>query len=75
VPSWHIAPMKLNDWMNAAGITDEALAARLEVDRTTISRIRRGTRMPSPEMMRKIREGTDGSVTANDFVHHEADAA
>jgi transcriptional regulator with XRE-family HTH domain len=69
VPSWHIMPMRLNEWMNAGSVTDEALAARLEVDRSTISRIRRGTRMPSTEMMRKIREATGGSVTANDFVH------
>lgn len=67
--------MRLNEWMNAGSISDEALAARLEVDRTTISRIRRGTRMPSPEMMRKIRDATNGSVTANDFVHEAGEEA
>lgn len=67
--------MRLNEWMTDAGVTDEALALQVEADRTTISRIRRGTRMPSPDMMRKIREATGGAVTANDFVHVGDEAA
>lgn len=55
--------------------SDEALAARLDVDRSTISRIRRGKRMPSPEMMQRIRQATSGAVTANDFVHSDERAA
>jgi transcriptional regulator with XRE-family HTH domain len=61
--------MRLDHWMTETATPDEALAARVEVDRSTISRIRRGTRMPSPEMMRKLFEATGGAVTANDFVH------
>ncbi len=53
---------------------DEALALRLGVDRSTVSRFRRGRRMPSAEMMRLIHQATDGAVTANDFVH-SAEAA
>ena len=55
--------------MTETGTSDDTLAARLEIDRTTISRLRRGKRMPSVEMMRAIWEATGGAVTANDFVH------
>ncbi len=81
MPSGHIVPMRLTEWMDRSTITDSELAARLEeilrskVDRSTVSRIRRGKRMPSPEMMRAIREATFGAVTANDFVHAEDVAA
>lgn len=61
--------------MSETATSDEALAARLEVDRTTISRIRRGKRMPSADMMRAICGATEGMVTANDFVHVESEAA
>jgi len=52
-------------------IGDQALADLIgaPTDRSTISRIRRGRRMPSPELMRKICEVTGGAVTANDFIH------
>lgn len=60
--------------MTETGTADDVLAALVEADRSTISRIRRGTRMPSPEMMRKLFEATAGAVTANDFVHAPAAA-
>lgn len=60
--------------MNETDTMDEALALRLGVDRSTVSRIRRGRRMPSPEMMRLIHAATDGAVTANDFVHSAPEA-
>lgn len=68
--------MRLNDWMSQAGATDQTLADTIGrgIDRSTISRIRRGKRMPSAELMRLIHEATGGAVTANDFVH-SAEAA
>lgn len=60
--------------MMAGEVSDEALASQLSVDRSTISRIRRGARMPSPEMMRKLHDATGGAVTANDFVHPSTEA-
>jgi transcriptional regulator with XRE-family HTH domain len=61
--------MRLEDWMTATKATDQALATKLGVDRSTISRIRRGKRVPSVEIMRAIHEATSGAVSANDFVH------
>jgi len=64
--------------MKKAAIGDEDVAERVskrlgdKIDRSTISRIRRGTRNPSIELMRAIFDVTAGAVTANDFVHDEA---
>lgn len=81
VPDRHIVPMRLEEWMDRTGVTDQALAERLtvvigkKIDRSTVSRIRRGKRMPSPEMMRALWEATEGTVMANDFIHVRSEAA
>ncbi|HEX5321471.1 MAG TPA: YdaS family helix-turn-helix protein [Stellaceae bacterium] len=55
--------------MAETSTSDEALADRLGVDRSTVSRIRRGTRQASATLMRLIYDATGGAVTANDLVH------
>jgi transcriptional regulator with XRE-family HTH domain len=64
--------MKLSDWMTAAGLDDDAVAARVATDRTTISRIRRGVTRPSWDLAAKFKAVSDGAVTADDFLSAEA---
>lgn len=59
--------MRLNEWMTETGTTDDALAALVGVDRSTISRIRRGARVPSFATMQAICEATGGRVQPNSF--------
>lgn len=59
--------MTLSEWMEANGISDEGLAEKLEIDRSTVSRFRRGKLMPSNDTMRRIIEVTSGSVQPNSF--------
>lgn len=48
--------MKLSEWMKKNGWTDETLAPQVEADRTTISKIRRGKRRPSPDLALRLFE-------------------
>jgi transcriptional regulator with XRE-family HTH domain len=59
--------MTLAAWMRNQGIADEDLAATLGIDRSTVSRLRRGRKIPSTRLMEKIAQATDGAVTPNDF--------
>ena len=60
--------MDLSDWMLAEGVDDEEMGRRVEADRVTISRIRRRLNRPSWMLAAKIKEATDGKVTADDFL-------
>lgn len=68
-------PMKLADWMLKSGVGDEVMASRLEVDRTTLSRLRRGITRPSWDLVNRISEITSGEVTANDFMNSPEEAS
>lgn len=59
--------MKLDQWMCETDTTDEALALLVGVDRSTISRIRRGRSLPSVRIMLALRKATDGKVMPNDI--------
>jgi transcriptional regulator with XRE-family HTH domain len=63
----HIGCMKLADWMAANDITDDRLAAQLDIDRSTASRFRRGKLLPSSAIIAKIAELTSGAVQPNSF--------
>lgn len=63
----HITTMKLSDWMNDRGVSDEELGRLVGKDRTTILRIRRGSHKPSPELMADIAKHTEGAVLPNDY--------
>lgn len=54
--------------MLCRGLTDARLGEMVEVDRVTISRIRRGLNKPSWELAARIKEVSDGAVTADDFL-------
>lgn len=67
VPKWHAVPMRLDDWMTEVGKSDEVLATHLGVDRTTVSRIRRGTRRPSIPLAEAISKASGFRVRLDDF--------
>lgn len=59
---------RLGNWMVEAEITDETLATAVGVDRTTISRIRRGKQEPSSALIRKIVLFAEGGLSADDLL-------
>jgi transcriptional regulator with XRE-family HTH domain len=59
--------MKLSAWMEREELDDQALAAKVKVDRSTIYRIRQGTHKPSPALMEEIARQTNGEVLPNDY--------
>ena len=59
--------MTLAEWMLANGFDDAALAARLNITLSNVSRIRRGKQIPSRERMAAIVEITGGKVQPNSF--------
>ena len=61
--------MRLADYMEARGLSDETLAKRLKVSRPTVSRIRRGKIRPGWNTIKILERVTDGLVTANDFLN------
>lgn len=61
--------MKLSDWMAENGVSDDQMAEKCAVDRVTISRIRRDVNRPSWPLIAKIKDLTNGTVSADDFVY------
>lgn len=71
--------MKLADYMETAGLDDEAMAKQvssapddIRCDRTEISRYRRGLRRPGWPVIERLAKVTKGAVTANDWMGMEA---
>ena len=64
----HLQRMNLHEWMIREGYLDQELASLVGSDRTTISRVRRGKVRPSWELIRKLKDASEGCVTANDFL-------
>lgn len=61
--------MKLKDWRDAKGLTQEAVAAELGYEsREMVSLIERGLAFPSLSKLGRIRQLTGGEVTADDFL-------
>jgi transcriptional regulator with XRE-family HTH domain len=52
-------------WMADKGIDDRELARQAEVNRSTISRLRRGLAVPTPKVAETLRRIT--GITPNDF--------
>lgn len=67
------SPMGLAEWMSSADLTDQKLAELVGVDRSTITRVRRGDTRPSWELAAKIKEASSGVVTADDFLPEAAE--
>jgi len=68
--------MKIEAWLKQAGIADPDFADRIGVSRQALWRYKAGIRTPRPAVLVRIREATDGHVSANDFLapapSHEA---
>jgi transcriptional regulator with XRE-family HTH domain len=69
--------MKLEEWMLQNRVSDAEVAERLDikVDRSTISRVRRGKQFPSVALIESIARLTDGQVPPNSFFKLNVDAA
>ena len=59
--------MTLATYLVLAEIGDADFAKKIGSKRYSVYRWRVGDRIPDREFMRKIREATNGAVTANDF--------
>jgi transcriptional regulator with XRE-family HTH domain len=74
VPHRHIRGMTIQEWISSqkrksgAKVTDETLADLFGCDRTYFSKIRRGKRVPSYELMCAIRDKTGGKVTLESWL-------
>jgi hypothetical protein len=61
--------MKLDAYLSERGLTSERFGKTAGIpSKQTIHNYRRGIRFPSPQNLRRIREATNGAVTADDFV-------
>jgi hypothetical protein len=59
--------MHLSDYMDSNNLSDDAVADGINRSRVTVSRIRRRKVRPDWETIERIREFTNGAVTADDF--------
>ncbi len=65
--------MKIGEWMLVKGFDDSEVGRRLNVDRTTVSRIRRGIQRPRWDLLPRIISMTDGAVKSEDFLSEAAE--
>lgn len=63
--------MKLDDWMIDNGHDDESLGALIGVSRITVSRWRRGKRLPAGLNVARVSRVTGGAVRYEDFLSEE----
>ncbi len=69
--------MQLNEYLASRGLTVPKFGQRVGVhNRQTMYQYAKGIRFPPPDVLARIRNATDGVVTADDFVQqHETRAA
>jgi transcriptional regulator with XRE-family HTH domain len=60
--------MTLREWRQKQGLTQEALAGKLETDRALVTKWELGTHAPTMRSALKILELTGGEVTLEDLV-------
>ena len=60
--------MKLHDYLLATKTSDEAFARLVGKSAGAVRKWRYGERVPRPVVMTRIREATNGAVTADDFL-------
>jgi transcriptional regulator with XRE-family HTH domain len=63
----HFLVMTLNEYMRQHKLRDADMAESLAMDRSNISRLRRGLILPSARVLSRISTATKGAVTPNDF--------
>jgi transcriptional regulator with XRE-family HTH domain len=59
--------MTLEEWKTAHGLGDKEIAEMVGLHQASISRLRRGKRFPSAELMRDFARVTVGAVMPNDW--------
>lgn len=64
--------MKLDEFMEAKGIPNTAMAAKLGVDESYISHLRSGRKTPSLRIASKIESATEGEVRATSWAAQDA---
>lgn len=57
----------LSQFMVKRGLSDEEVAAAIDVSRVTVSRIRRGKVRPDWSTIGKLKDFSGGEITADDF--------
>ena len=60
--------MDITSWLRSTETPDGIFAERIGVSRQALHRYKVGERTPRPSVLSRIREATNGAVTANDFV-------
>ncbi|MGQ4813068.1 helix-turn-helix domain-containing protein [Agrobacterium vitis] len=71
MPMKHIPHMKLDRYISEKDMTDAAFAALIGYSQPQVNRVRRGKSFPSPGMIRKIHEETNGAVSFADWYEPE----
>lgn len=59
--------MKLSDYLTREQLSDADFAVRVNCDRSTIYRVRKGQTKPSPQLMEAVARETGGLVQPNDY--------
>jgi transcriptional regulator with XRE-family HTH domain len=68
--------MKLDAYLHAHGLTSAEFGELAGLgSKQVVHKYRHGLRFPNPEALRRIREATNGAVTADDFVDQHAGAS
>lgn len=73
MPIWYGFDMTLEKYLSASTpkISHAAFGELVGVTQATINRYVSGTRFPSPEMVRKIHDATNGAVGVSDWYSEE----
>lgn len=67
--------MRFSKYLSDYKLTDQAMADKLGCDRSYVAKLRgMPHKVPSPEMIRKIAEITDGAVQFDDWFQRRAAA-
>lgn len=67
--------MHLSDYMLKKDLDDDAVALAIKVSRVTVSRIRRRKVRPDWATIKKLKDWSEGQITADDFQSVNAGAA
>jgi transcriptional regulator with XRE-family HTH domain len=59
--------MTLDQYIRDKGLTNAEFGELVGANHSTISRLRKSSQVPSPDLMVAIFELTEGAVSANDF--------
>lgn len=67
--------MQLADYMEANGLDDAAVGAKIGRSRVSVGRYRRKLEIPSSETVKLIVEAFGGAITANELLDISTEAA